>query len=131
MRDLPTGAQLLETAEALLRAQLLPALPAEQKQNALMIARAMGIAARQLQAGDEPERAELAALLALLPKTGNPPGSGLRTQLSAANRRLGELIRRGDADSGDAHAQVFRHLEEVARQKLGESNPRYLQRGKP
>ncbi|HEY8331056.1 MAG TPA: DUF6285 domain-containing protein, partial [Pseudomonas sp.] len=84
MRDYPTGAQLLESAEALLRAQLLPALPAEQKQNALMIARAMGIAARQLQAGEQPERTELADLQALLQIAASPAptsAEALRAQL--------------------------------------------------
>jgi len=134
MRDYPTGAQLLESAEALLRAQLLPALPAEQRQNALMIARAMGIAARQLQAGEQPEREELAALQALLPSAespGQPSAGALHAQLVEANRQLGRLIRQGGADSGDVHARVFRHLEQVARQKVAESNPRYLQRGNP
>ncbi|WP_455231143.1 DUF6285 domain-containing protein [Geopseudomonas aromaticivorans] len=134
MRDYPTGAQLLESAEALLRAQLLPALPAEQRQNALMIARAMGIAARQLHAGEQAEREELAALQALLQSAEcptQPGGEELRAQLVEANRALGRLIRQGGADAGDVHAQVFRHLEQVARQKVAESNPRYLQRGNP
>ncbi|MCM2318151.1 MAG: DUF6285 domain-containing protein [Pseudomonas sp.] len=134
MRDYPTGAQLLESAESLLRAELLPALPAGQKQNALMIARAMGIAARQLLAGEQAERAELADLQALLQTAASPAqpcGEALRAQLVEANRALGRLIRQGGADSGDAHAQVFRHLEQVARQKVAESNPRYLQRGNP
>lgn len=134
MRDYPTGAQLLESAEALLRAQLLPALPAEQRQNALMIARAMGIAARQLQAGEQAEREELAALQVLLQSTASPTpisAEALRAQLIEANCQLGRLIRQGGADAGDTHAQVFRHLEQVARQKVAESNPRYLQRANP
>ncbi|SEJ77153.1 hypothetical protein SAMN05216201_11766 [Pseudomonas linyingensis] len=134
MRDYPTGAQLLESAEALLRAQLLPALPAEQKQNALMIAKAMGIAARQLQTGEQAEREELAALQTLLQIAAGlaqPGAEALRAQLVEANRQLGRLIRQGGADAGDTHAQVFRHLEQVARQKVAESNPRYLQRGTP
>lgn len=134
MRDYPTGAQLLESAEALLRAQLLPVLPAEQKQNALMIARAMGIAARQLQAGEQAEREELATLQVLLQIAASPAptsAEALRAQLVEANRQLGRLIRQGGADAGDGHAQVFRHLEQVARQKLAESNPRYLQRANP
>ena len=134
MRDYPTGAQLLESAEALLRAQLLPVLPAEQKQNALMIARAMGIAARQLQAGEQAEREELATLQVLLQIAASPAptrAEALRAQLVEAHRQLGRLIRPGGADAGDGHAQVFRHLEQVARQKLAESNPRYLQRAKP
>lgn len=134
MRDNPTGAQLLESAEALLRAQLLPTLPAEQRQNALMIARAMGIAARQLQAGEHAEREELAALQTLLQgaeSPAQPGGEALRAQLVETNRKLCRLIRQAGADSGDAHAQVFRHLEQVARQRVAESNPRYLQRGTP
>ncbi|MDB5381037.1 MAG: hypothetical protein JWO26_669 [Rhodospirillales bacterium] len=46
MHEPPDAANLLETARALLLAELLPALPEAQKMNARMIANAMAIAAR-------------------------------------------------------------------------------------
>lgn len=129
MRDEPRGERLLATAEALLRDQLLPALPAEQRQNGLMIARAMAIAARQLRSGEDEERRELAALAELLPEraaTTAADGAALRQALLEANRELGRLIRSGQADAGEQRQRVLRHLQQVARGKLAESNPRYL-----
>ncbi|MCO6056908.1 DUF6285 domain-containing protein [Pseudomonas sp. MOB-449] len=134
MRDYPTGSELLSTAETLLREQLLPNLPAEQRHTALMIARSMGIAARQLHGGDAPARLELAALELLLGIPRAPEAADtitLRAQLVDANRQLVGLIRRGGADTGERHAEVFRHLREITRQRVAESNPRYLERPAP
>jgi hypothetical protein len=133
MRDQPRGEQLLASAEALLRDELLPALPADKRQAGLMIARALGIAARQLQNGEAPERQELASLSRLLASNHetneiNEPAA-LRQQLQLANRQLGQLIRSGAADTGESRAQIVLHLLNVARQRVAESNPRYLQDG--
>jgi len=130
MRDQPRGEQLLASAEALLRDELLPALPADKRQAGLMIARALGIAARQLQNGEAPERQELASLSRLLASNHeineiNEPAA-LRQQLQLANRQLGQLIRSGAADAGASRTQVVRHLLQIARQRVAESNPRYL-----
>ena len=130
MRDQPRGEQLLASAEALLRDELLPALPAEKRQAGLMIARALGIAARQLHNGEAPERQELASLARLLApasetsETSEP--AALRQQLQLANRQLGQLIRSGAADTGASRTQVVQHLLHIARQRVAESNPRYL-----
>jgi len=130
MRDQPRGEQLLASAEALLRDELLPALPAEKRQAGLMIARALGIAARQLHNGEAPERQELASLARLLApasetsETSEP--AALRQQLQLANRQLGQLIRSGAADTGASRTQVVQHLLQIARQRVAESNPRYL-----
>lgn len=133
MRDEPRGEHLLASAEALLRDELLPALPAEKRQAGLMIARALGIAARQLQNGEAPERQELASLSRLLASNHetneineiNEPAA-LRQQLLLANRQLGQLIRSGAADAGASRTQVVQHLLHIARQRVAESNPRYL-----
>jgi hypothetical protein len=130
MRDQPRGEHLLASAETLLRDELLPALPAEKRQAGLMIARALGIAARQLQNGEAPERQELASLSRLLASNHetneiNEPAA-LRQQLQLANRQLGQLIRSGGADAGVSRTQIALHLLNVARQRVAESNPRYL-----
>ncbi|VVO77545.1 hypothetical protein PS874_01493 [Pseudomonas fluorescens] len=130
MRDQPRGEHLLSSAEALLRDELLPALPAEKRHAGLMIARALGIAARQLQNGEAPERQELASLARLLAtnhetyETNEP--EALRQLLQRANRQLGQLIRSGGADAGASRTQVVQHLLHIARQRVAESNPRYL-----
>ena len=127
MRDQPRGEDLLASAEALLRDELLPALPAEKRHAGLMIARALGIAARQLQNGEAPERQELANLARLLaPTNETSKTAALRQQLQRANRQFGQLIRSGAADAGESRTQVVRHLLHIARQRVAESNPRYL-----
>lgn len=130
MRDHPTGAELLATAGKVLREALLPALPAERKHDALMIANAMSIAARQLERGDAPERHELEALAALLgdaPAAQTEDGPGLRAALVDANRELSRRLREGAGDPDRAQrGALFAHLRNVARQRVAESNPKYL-----
>lgn len=129
MRERPTGDELLETARAVLREELMPALPADKRHAALMIANALSIAARQLQNGDAAERAELVALERLLSErfgenTGDP--ASLRAALVTANRKLSQGIRSGRIDAGPLREDVRAHLAGVIRQKVAESNPKYL-----
>jgi hypothetical protein len=127
MRDQPTGEQLLATARALLRDELIPALPADKRHSALMIANAMAIAARQLKNGNDAEREELAALGELLAATA--PGAqaaGLRAALCQGNRQLCRWIREGRADAGALREGVHRHLLRTIRHKVAESNPKAL-----
>jgi len=129
MRDQPTGDQLLETARSILREELLPALPAEKRHAASMIANAMGIAIRQLLHGDAADQAELDALrriLSLSAADGEAHGPELRPLLIDGNRRLAEWIRLGRADEGPLHRAVREHLFKVTWQKVAESNPKYL-----
>lgn len=132
MRDEPTGEQLLDSARNVLREQLMPALPAGSRHAALMIANAMSIAMRQLQNGDEPERAELRALEKILLAGGAGEagvGTPMRARLKELNRRLSHWIREGQADAGEIRDAVRAHLVQVARTKVGESNPKYLGNG--
>ena len=128
MRDEPCGEQLLASAETLLRDELLPALPADKRQAGLMIARAMGIAARQLRYGEALQRQELASLTCLLaPTSETSPPAALCQQLQRTNRHLIQWVRSGATDTGERRTQVFQHLLHIARQRVAESNPRYLQ----
>lgn len=125
MRDEPTGEQLLASAEALLRESLLPALEGSRKTDALMIARAMAIAARQLHNGERAEEEELENLRGLVGDAAQGPGT-LRQCLLASNRELCRRIRKGDADDGPLRQQVLAHLRRTTCQRLAESNPRLL-----
>ncbi|ENO85103.1 DUF6285 domain-containing protein [Thauera linaloolentis] len=129
MRDRPTGAELLDTARQVLRDELIPALPADKRMSALMIANALAIAARQLQNGDDLERAELAALEHLLSEPFAPASgdtAAVRGGLLSANRKLSEWIRGGRADDGPLREDVRAHLASAIRHKVAESNPKYL-----
>jgi hypothetical protein len=133
MRDHPDGAELLLAARALLRDAVLPALPAQARHAALMIANAMGIAERQLRAGDAPAVEEWRSLRRLLGLNDGedlpqpPAGEELDECLVALNRILVQRIRAGEADpGGPLHAGLRHHLEFVALQRLAESNPKAL-----
>lgn len=129
MRDCPTGAELLDTARQVLRDELMPALPADKRMAALMVANALSIAARQLNNGDAAEHAELAALEHLLSEPFAATADDARSRraaLVAANRKLARWIRDGRADNGPLHDGVRAHLAEVIRHKVAESNPKYL-----
>ncbi|MEE1916322.1 DUF6285 domain-containing protein [Pseudomonas asiatica] len=122
MRTRPDGADLLVAAQKLLREQLLPALPDEHRHNALMIANAMGVAIRQLQAGEAAEHEERRRLERLLQR----PLSDV-SQMSTGNRELSIMLRAGLADPGQAkRTEVLDHLRRAVRQAVSESNPKYL-----
>jgi hypothetical protein len=129
MRDYLDGADLLATARDVLREQLLGALPAELRTAALMVANAMAIAGRQLDARDDPQHAELASLQDLLdaPRSAPRDTRSLRLELKALNERLVLALRNGDADPSTTFAgRVRHHLRLVQRARLMQSNPRYL-----
>lgn len=139
MREIPFGADLLDTARDILRTELMPAIAPALRPQALMIANAMAIARRQLDDGDLPEQRELAALDALGPLLDLPPSAaaaalrepqaGLQSELIMRNRRLCLAIRAGQADPGCAlHAGAHALLLDVAQAKVAQSNPRYLER---
>lgn len=127
MRDQPTGDQLLDTARAILREELIPALPADKRHTALMIANAMAIAARQLRNGDAPERDELANLARILSLPAADTATGaLREMLLERNRELCRWIRGGRTDAGSLRHAVRKHLLDTTRRKVEESNPKAL-----
>ena len=123
MRERPTGGELLILARTLLREELMPLLPEERRYDALMVANAMAIAARQIAFGDAPERREEQDLAHLLGETVAGDGAAL----GDLHRRLGAEIRRGAFDPGTPrHAAVHAFLLEVTVQNLRESAPNTL-----
>lgn len=131
MREIPNAADLLDTARELLRSELAPSLPPEQRHQALMIANAMVIARRQLEDGDAPEQRELAALGELFGLPLEVPPELLQAELTQRNRLLRQAIRAGQTDPGTVlHAGVQAALRMVCRAKVAQSNPRYLE-GQP
>lgn len=128
MREIPSGAQLLETAREILRKELMPALPPELRHQALMIASAMAIARRQLDDGDQPERRELAALGAMFGLPLSVQQEQMHTELVKRNRRLCDTIRAGGADPAtNLYSEARATLFAVSRAKVLQSNPRYLE----
>lgn len=119
MRQQPTGEDLLACAREVLRAEVLPALPAEHRHALLMAMNAMSIAERQLRNGDAPDVEELVELRTLLDDHNLDLGDG--------NRRLAKLLRAGagDPDRG-RHRAMLAHLRAATIRRLTESNPKAL-----
>jgi hypothetical protein len=105
MPDNTQGERLLQTARDVLRDQLLPALPSQQRHAALMVANAMAIAARELDRRTEPTKDEARA---------------------AADRSLCASIRAGYADRGAEAVQLHARLLADTRARVEVSNPKFL-----
>ncbi|MCH8541989.1 MAG: DUF6285 domain-containing protein [Alcanivorax sp.] len=118
MRIKPDGADLLDTVATVLREEILPALPADKHSRqhyALRMAlNALGIARRQLQAGDAAEDVEYEALQVLLDEDGSH---------EEMSRSFARLIRAGGVDED---AALQRMLWRLTAQRVSESAPRYL-----
>jgi hypothetical protein len=127
MNNRPDATELIAIARSTLLDKLLPQLPAELRYDALMIANAMAIAAREQAAGDAPAQAELARLQNLLAGRNTPvSGDALTAALADYNRRLAAEIRAGRFD-GEERASLLDHLQKTAADELAISNPRALQ----
>ncbi len=135
MREQPEGQNLLSIARATLLEKVVPLLPQDQRYNALMVANAIAIAARQWQAGETWQQEELARLQSLLGADTLPDGNSVHTPegrhaaLLSANRALAHRIRSG---AFDAPSQpVTELLEWMAVQRVRESAPKALQPSHP
>ena len=127
MNDIPDATELLAIARSTLLDKLLPRLPEELRYDALMIANAMVIAAREHAAGDTAAHARLARLSALLAERNEPLASAeLQSARADLNRRLAAAIRAGRFDDQD-RAALLDHLAQTAADELAVSNPRALE----
>ncbi|HEX2519495.1 MAG TPA: DUF6285 domain-containing protein [Castellaniella sp.] len=117
MINQPDGAALLDTARRTLMEQLLPALPPGEAYAARMVARAMGIAARELQQGLTLQTETTSAIARFLDQAG-------LGDLPADEQTLGRLIRerRLPTRCQPALAEL---LMALTRRKLALSNPRF------
>lgn len=129
MRDRPTPEELLQGARALLDRDIAPSLQGSARFSAILVSRAMGVAARALANGDVALRAGAQRLVALLgqPAPADPVPQALPVLLEHLNRLLVQRIRAGHFDDGRARQQLFEHLRQVTMDKLAESNPKYFE----
>ena len=126
MKNRPGAAQLLSIARQAFAEEISPSLPEGQRYTALMIANAMAIARREIEAGDAAARAEYECLSALLGATVQPlQGGDLSHALVEHNRQLANEIRAGRYDDDRA---LFEHLRRTTEDKLAISNPKALKR---
>ena len=119
MSDRPDGAELLRLARRSLLENLLGALPEDKRYEALMVASAMAIAHRELEAGERRDAQRLALEAVLGQGQGEDP-DGVLLSLRC---RLAEEIRAGRRD---AEPQIYELLERDARARLAISNPKLL-----
>lgn len=126
MRDAPDGVQLLTLARAALLETLLPSLPKDKQFEARLVANAMAIAARELEAGRGPMDGDVDALAALFDERDGDIMAKSETREEALERlswRAAAEIRSGRRDGQRALYDVL--LRSVA-WRLAESNPRAL-----
>lgn len=127
--DQPDGFALLEEARRTLLETLLPVLPPNRRYDALMVANAMAIAAREIEEGGAASRRALAELLELAGATAEPEKSremGLRN-LIELEERLAQQIRRGVFDAtGPQRDAVLGYLRRSTLARLRISNPKAL-----
>lgn len=122
MRNDPTAAELLDLAREKLTQELIPALPREQRYNALLVAAAIGVALRESEAGEEPYAAFAEELAALY--------GDWKSDTPSLFRHLAQEIRDGALDEdGDYRDDALSLLRALTLHKLGESNPGYLRDG--
>lgn len=117
MREQPNAEALLAIARDVLKHDILPLLPSDQRYNLLMVANAMAIASRQCQQGYEPEQEELKRW---------QQGLGSDALLQSCAVEMSQNIRAGVYDSPDGRVQLAKMLVPSVHQRVLESNPKAL-----
>jgi Domain of unknown function (DUF6285) len=126
MSERPTGAELLAAARSALLQELVTDLPEQRRYLALMIANAMAIAARELELGDEIDRAELTSLRRLYQDPEPDSSDEVSARLEALNRRLCSDIRQGRFRDSADEARLRDHLRRSVEARVTLSNPKAL-----
>lgn len=129
MRDRPDAADLLDAASETFAADLLPLIPDAHRAAARLVATAMAIAAREVRAGDEPLRRELAALTELYGESRPAADTreALLRELRRMNRRLAADLRAGIFDPTDSRRdRVHALLLSSTVRRVRETNPQEL-----
>ena len=121
MNDHPNALELIRIAHQTLTSDILPDAKAEQLYALRMIANALGIAARELEAHDMSAASETRGLDTLY------PGTPMPRDLHVRNHQFAKDIRSGAFESGDVQATALRHhLLHTARAKLAAAYPKAL-----
>lgn len=126
MNDRPNARELLVISHATFTAEILPALPEKLRYTGLMIANALAIARREIEAGDAPARAEFERLCVLFSDGPRElAGDALAVAVADYNHRLANEIRAGRFDQ-EERAVLLEHLRRTTGAKLAISNPKAL-----
>jgi hypothetical protein len=115
MQDRPTAPELLDAMAADLYSEVREWVPRERRFRVLVLANLCAVVARELRAGEEPSRRDLALFASL---------SGSRADDARdAARDLAAAIRRGDLD--DRLPEAIAGLREHVERKLEIARPGY------
>jgi Domain of unknown function (DUF6285) len=128
--NLPDAADLLTTARETLLKVLLPDLPPEKRYDALMVANAMAIAAREAAQAEAIRRAECAELEAFYQDDAPRLDDPSEDRLLVLSRRLAQDARAGRFDAAGEH-RLRALLERQVEARLRVSNPKYLGNSRP
>jgi uncharacterized protein DUF6285 len=128
MHNLPESSDLLLVARKTLLDEIRPMLDESAKYTVAMIANAMAIAARELEAGETPALAALARLNRIY---GVEPrelhGQALRQALVDQESQLADDIRFGHFDApAEKRRALLDHLRKMVVARLQVSNPKSL-----
>jgi hypothetical protein len=115
MQDRPTADELLDSVAEYLFAELRPEVPREQRFKVLVAANVCAVVAREIRAGEEPDREDLVLFGELL--------GGQQTDVQAAAAELSRRLRSGELD--DRIEELTPRLEEHVRRKLEIARPGY------
>jgi hypothetical protein len=115
MQDRPAAPELLDSVAEYLFAELRPEVPREQRFKVLVAANVCAIVAREIRAGEEPDREDVALFGDLL-------GEEVEDVRSAA-AELSQRIRSGQLD--DRIEELAPRLQEHVRRKLEIARPGY------
>jgi hypothetical protein len=115
MQDRPTAPELLESVAEYLFGELRPEVPREQRFKVLVAANLCAVVAREIEAGEEPDRRDLELFNELLGEDTD--------DVHAAAAELSRRLRAGELD--DRIDELAPRLEEHVRRKLDISRPGY------
>ena len=122
MRNQPSEEELLSIAMKVLKERLLPELTGESRYNGLMVARSIEIVSRQFNSDLATDFSEGALLTELLEKNADT---------ETLNSLLAKKIRENDFHKNlKLSHTVWQTLVKISKQKVSESNPKYLQSDK-
>jgi len=125
MQDRPDAAELLEAVAEYLFAELRPEVPHEQRFKVLVAANVCAVVARELQAGEAPDREDFELFSELLGESATPPDEpdALAERARESAAELARRLRSGELD--DRIDELTPRLAEHVRRKLEVARPGY------
>ena len=129
MQDRPEAADLLEALAEYLFAELRPEVPREQRFKVLVAANLCAVVAREIRAGEEPDREDLSLFAELLGEKRDAPEDpdALAEETRRAAAELARQLRAGLLD--DRIEELAPRLADHVRRKLDVARPGYADGG--